>query len=1138
MNKIHALKYSHTACGLVAVSELTRRITTGSRKKLFSVLLLSLNGVITPSVASQMDLTNFYSQDFFDFAQNKGAFKPGAKNITILKKDGTTLELPDVPFPDFSSVSNKGSTTATGGSYTVTATHNNISHHSISTQGFGQTNYSYIDRMSKGDFAVTRVDKFIVEGTGDIESADISLSKNEALERYGIMYKGKKQLIGVRAGAGSLIFMKNGKITNNQNASYAPDIRNGSFVLIDGWESELITTNNLFDEFKNRTTVGDSGSSLFVYDNEKNKWVILGTLFGEYNYSNGQNRSAFNKYDQSLVNKLKDYFTQQINLSGKSAVIKNDNITINSSSDSIKVVNQLKNNKTVQMDLSFNGGGTINLEQDLHTGSGGLIFDDSSVYEINGNNYSYKGAGINAGNSSVVNWNVKGIKGNDLHKIGEGTLNIKAMQDGNLKIGDGKVVLQAEKSFDNIYITSGKATVVIDKNNALNNENEFSGLYFSKNGGVLDLNGYDQSFKKIAATDNGATITNTSEKTATLSLSSTSDYLYHGNISNNIQIRHEHTGKKSDSRLILDGDININNDIHIKNAQVVMQGHATSHTVVKNQACGLPSFLCPVTTTAHLSNLEKNDALKNGVAYKANNQSASFEQPDWEDRQFSFRTMILDNSVFTTSRNSFLKGDIISSGSDIYFGSKDDVYIDTLAGENITGNGFSFSQNIKKGVSVGDSGFSGGIYSTDGSIRIGDKANVTLTKSSSMDNTTLTIGKGGVINAQGGLFTSKESLIAGQMNLTGKPDLNTTTWSPSIYLGIGGYRLTEDGAQFTARNQASVIADIYSDKVANISLGREINAESENIPAYSSFAVSLLNGFDTSLEGKINASESTLTMNDALWKVTGHSSLNQFSSHGSMLLFSGDKQTFSTLAVDELTTNGTAYAMRTDLKNADKLVVNQKLSGKNNILLVDFLNKPTGEKLDIELVSAPGNSSKDVFKGSEQAIGFSNVTPVITAIDAGDKTTWNLTGYRMAENPAATQSASGLASVGYKSFLSEVNNLNKRMGDLRDVNGEAGAWARIMSGTGSAGGGFSDNHTHVQVGVDKKHELDGLDLFTGFTVTHTDSSASADAFKGKTKSVGAGLYASAMFDSGAYIDLIGKYVHHDNEYTATFAGLG
>ncbi|HAX9474058.1 TPA: autotransporter outer membrane beta-barrel domain-containing protein, partial [Escherichia coli] len=101
----------------------------------------------------------------------------------------------------------------------------------------------------------------------------------------------------------------------------------------------------------------------------------------------------------------------------------------------------------------------------------------------------------------------------------------------------------------------------------------------------------------------------------------------------------------------------------------------------------------------------------------------------------------------------------------------------------------------------------------------------------------------------------------------------------------------------------------------------------------------------------------------------------------------------------------------------------------------------------------------------------------------------------------------------YKAFLTEVNNLNKRMGDLRDTNGEAGAWARIMSGAGSASGGYSDNYTHVQIGVDKKHELDGLDLFTGLTMTYTDSHASSNAFSGKTKSVGAGLYASAIFDS-------------------------
>ncbi|WP_250134613.1 autotransporter outer membrane beta-barrel domain-containing protein, partial [Escherichia coli] len=173
-----------------------------------------------------------------------------------------------------------------------------------------------------------------------------------------------------------------------------------------------------------------------------------------------------------------------------------------------------------------------------------------------------------------------------------------------------------------------------------------------------------------------------------------------------------------------------------------------------------------------------------------------------------------------------------------------------------------------------------------------------------------------------------------------------------------------------------------------------------------------------------------------------------------------------------------------------------------------------------------------------------SVTDVPTGENTGesgeyrDETRWLLTGYRSTVNVSAVRDAGMLMSMGHRNFINEVNNLNKRMGDLRDINGEAGAWARIMSGTGSAGGGFSDNYTHVQVGADKKHELDGLDLFTGVTMTYTDSNAGSDTFSGKTKSVGAGLYASALFDSGAYIDLIGKYVHHDNEYTATFAGLG
>ncbi|EMF5686496.1 pertactin family autotransporter, partial [Escherichia coli] len=436
--------------------------------------------------------------------------------------------------------------------------------------------------------------------------------------------------------------------------------------------------------------------------------------------------------------------------------------------------------------------------------------------------------------------------------------------------------------------------------------------------------------------------------------------------------------------------------------------------------------------------------------------------------------------------------------------------------------------------------FTGGITAEDSTIVIKDKAKALFSNYVYLLNTKATIEKGADVTTQSGMFSTSDISVSGNLSMTGNPDKDNK-FEPSIYLNDASYLLTDDSARLFAKNKASVVGDIHSTKSASIMFGHDESDLSQLSDRTSKgLALGLLGGFDVSYRGSVNAPSASATMNNTWWQLTGDSALKTLKSTNSMVYFtdSANNKKFHTLTVDELATSNSAYAMRTDLKNSDKLVVNKKLSGKDNILLVDFLNKPSGEKLDIELVSAPGNSSKDVFKGSEQAIGFSNVTPVITTRETDDKITWSLTGYNTVTNKEATRNAAALFSVDYKAFLNEVNNLNKRMGDLRDINGEAGAWARIMSGTGSASGGFSDNYTHVQVGVDKKHELDGLDLFTGFTVTHTDSSASADVFSGKTKSVGAGLYASAMFDSGAYIDLIGKYVHHDNEYTATFAGLG
>ncbi|MCG2921473.1 autotransporter outer membrane beta-barrel domain-containing protein, partial [Escherichia coli] len=125
--------------------------------------------------------------------------------------------------PDFSPVSAKGATTAIGNAYSVTASHNGTIHHAIKTQTWGQSDYHYVDRVTKGDFAVQRLDKFVVETAGATEHADFNLSAAEALERYGIEFNGKKQIIGFRVGAGAT-----GVTSYGVGQTYNPLLRSAS----------------------------------------------------------------------------------------------------------------------------------------------------------------------------------------------------------------------------------------------------------------------------------------------------------------------------------------------------------------------------------------------------------------------------------------------------------------------------------------------------------------------------------------------------------------------------------------------------------------------------------------------------------------------------------------------------------------------------------------------------------------------------------------------------------------------------------------------------------------------------------------------------------------------------------------------
>ncbi|WP_235657238.1 IdeS/Mac family cysteine endopeptidase [Glaesserella parasuis] len=138
-------------------------------------------------------------------------------------------------------------------------------------------------------------------------------------------------------------------------------------------------------------------------------------------------------------------------------------------------------------------------------------------------------------------------------------------------------------------------------------------------------------------------------------------------------------------------------------------------------------------------------------------------------------------------------------------------------------------------------------------------------------------------------------------------------------------------------------------------------------------------------------------------------------------------------------------------------------------------------------------------------------------------------------NQAAIKEANELTSLHTDLNHVEMNNLNKRMGELRGIDANAGVWARVLGGKGSSDS-YKHKFTHIQTGFDKQSHLSNAELFTGVTVTHTstDIEGKVGSTNGDVKSIGAGVYATALFDNGFYLDTIAKYVKNNHKFDYAF----
>lgn len=460
-------------------------------------------------------------QYFRDFAENKGAFRPGVSNINVYNNQGQHVGtmLPNVPMPDLAVTNRRqGVATLFHPQYVSSVKHisgyygevqygddgNNPDNHHFNYLVVEQNNHPGLD------FQTPRLHKLVTEVA--------PIPVNEAESRQNGLLDKSRYPYFVRVGAG-IQKSRNQYGQNSNVADYYQYLIGGTPMRpVSSDSSKVQFDGNLFnDGLSTYGLPGDSGSPLFVYDAKEKRWELAGNL-ATY-YGEGDSRNDYTvAQNQYMTNAVKD---DEIDFPIRAKTIYWKDM--GASSSKLKLADPAKryldtgaerpslaNGKTAH----FSGvdGSEIVLQSTINQGAGALYFNNNMTVRAENNNDTWTGAGIVVNGNKTVNWQVKNPQGDRLSKLGTGTLliNGKGKNLGDISVGDGTVILDQkaengqQQAFNQVGITSGRGTVVIANDKQVNPNN----IYFGFRGGRLDLNGNALSFNYIQNADDGAKIVN------------------------------------------------------------------------------------------------------------------------------------------------------------------------------------------------------------------------------------------------------------------------------------------------------------------------------------------------------------------------------------------------------------------------------------------------------------------------------------------------------------------------------------------------------------------------------------------------------------------------------------------------------
>lgn len=280
------------------------------------------------------------------------------------------------------------------------------------------------------------------------------------------------------------------------------------------------------------------------------------------------------------------------------------------------------------------------------------------------------------------------------------------------------------------------------------------------------------------------------------------------------------------------------------------------------------------------------------------------------------------------------------------------------------------------------------------------------------------------------------------------------------------------------------------------------------------------------LKGKVTTSENGRTeltfSNSASWDVTGDSNVSELNVNGGVIDLNKNV-TVGTLAGSDMTVNATSFdnAIVATNNSVDNVTINASAA------MTDALAKGEATTEEALNVVSRNNSGSVTFYGAASDVaGATTITS-----DANGNVT------RTEATNTANAAVSDMASISMMTWRQENNDMNKRLGELRDSKGQHGAWARMARGESKYGAqNVKNQYNYYQVGYDEKLSTDPH-WTVGVALTRTEGNSTFKDGSGENNHTGVAVYGSYLGENGSFIDLIAKYSRMDNEYKTT-AGVG